>query len=419
MRDTLAETSNDTVVILGAGQAGGQCAASLRRAGYTGRIVLAGDEHHPPYQRPPLSKTYLSGEIEQDRLWLQSPETWQEQSVELRLGTSARAIDRIEKTVSFVDGSVEAYTHLVLATGSRVRPLPVDGADLDGVRYLRNIADVDALKSDFAPGRRIAVIGGGYIGLEAASVARKLGARPVVIEAMDRLLARVATTQLSDFYLQAHRSQGVDVRLDTRVVSLTGSDGSVSAVQLGDGSAVDCDSVLVGIGVLPNQEIADDAGLIVDNGIMVDENCVTSDPAIYAIGDCANGINRVYNRRMRLESVPNAIEQGKLAAAMICGMPAPKPETPWFWSDQFDLKLQSAGLITGVETTIMRGDPSRDHFALFHFAGDFLIAADAINDPPSFMAAKIMIAKGATPDPDHIADTNIAMKDIMRGTVTS
>ena len=417
MRNNLAETSNDTVLILGAGQAGGQCAASLRRAGFSGPIILAGDEHHPPYQRPPLSKTYLSGEIEQDRLWLQSPETWHEQSVELRLGVSARSINAAGKTVCFDDGSELTYSHLVLATGSRVRPLPVDGADLDGVRYLRNIADVDALKADFAPGRRIAVIGGGYIGLEAASVAHKLGARPVVIEMMDRLLARVATPQLSEFYLQAHRSHDVDVRLDTRVDSLTGSGGRVCAVQLGDGSMIECDSVLVGIGVLPNQEIAAEAGLAVDNGIVVDENCVTSDPAIYAIGDCANGINRVYHRRMRLESVPNAIEQGKLAAAMICGVPAPKPETPWFWSDQFDLKLQSAGLITGVEETIVRGDPANGHFALFHFAGDFLIAADAINDPASFMAAKMMIAKGATPDPDHITDTNIAMKDIMRGTV--
>jgi 3-phenylpropionate/trans-cinnamate dioxygenase ferredoxin reductase subunit len=413
----LTETSNETVLILGAGQAGGQCAASLRRAGFAGQIILAGDEQHPPYQRPPLSKAYLSGEIEQDRLWLQSPETWQEQSVELRLGVTATAINTKDKSVDFDDSSQQRYTHLVLATGSRVRALPVKGADLDGVRYLRNIADVDALKADFVPGRRIAVIGGGYIGLEAASVARKLGAKPVVIEAMDRLLARVATAQLSDFYLQAHRAHDVEIRLNTRVEALLGANGRVCSVQLADGSEIECDSVLVGIGVLPNQEIAAEAGMSVDNGIVVDENCRTSDPRIYAIGDCANGVNRIYNRRMRLESVPNAIEQGKLVASMICELPAPKPETPWFWSDQFDLKLQSAGLVTGSEETILRGDPESGHFALFHFAGDFLIAADAINDPPSFMAAKIMIAAGMTPDPAHLADTNIAMKDIMRGTV--
>ncbi|MDG1417481.1 MAG: FAD-dependent oxidoreductase [Maricaulis sp.] len=413
----MTNSSKETVLILGAGQAGGQCAASLRRSGFTGQVILAGDEQHPPYQRPPLSKAYLSGEVTQDRLWLQSPETWQEQSVELRLGANATRITTATKCVSFENGPDQHYSHLVLATGSRVRPLPVVGADLDGVRYLRNIADVDALKVDFAPGKRIAVIGGGYIGLEAASVARKLGARPIVIEAMDRLLARVATPPLSDFYLKAHRAHDVEVRLTTTVEALRGINGRVSAVLLGDGSEIACDSVLVGIGVLPNQEIAAEAGLNVENGIVTDENCQTSDPTIYAIGDCANGINRVYHRRMRLESVPNAIEQAKLAAATICKQPSPKPETPWFWSDQFDFKLQSAGIVTGVDKTIVRGDPANGSFALFHLAAGHLIAADAVNDPPSFMAAKMMIANGAAPDPAHLADTNISMKDIMRGTV--
>jgi len=407
-------SSEDTVLILGAGQAGGQCAASLRRFGFEGRIILAGSEPHPPYQRPPLSKAYLSGEIEADRLWLQPPETWEEQKVDLRTGLEAISIDRAQKTVRFADGSSENYSCLIIATGSRVRKLPVEGADLESVRYLRNIADVDALKSDFSPGKRIAVIGGGYIGLEAAAVAKKLGAKPVVIEALDRLLARVAQPELSDYYKHAHQSRGVDIRLSAKVESLLGKEGHVCGVRLASGDVIECDSVLVGIGVIPNQELATEAGLKTGNGIVVNEDCQTSDPAIFAIGDCAEGINPVYHRRIRLESVPNALEQAKTAAATICEQPAPEPETPWFWSDQFDLKLQSAGLVTGTEFSVIRGDMDSGNFAIFHFAGDFLLAADAINDPPSFMAAKMMIAKGATPDPREIENTDIPIKDIMK-----
>ena len=407
-------SSENTVLILGAGQAGGQCAASLRRFGYEGRIILAGDETHPPYQRPPLSKAYLSGEIDTDRLWLQTPETWTDQKVELRTNMETVSIDRQQKQVRFSDGSVENYTYLVIATGSRVRLLPVEGADLKGVRYLRNISDVDALKADFAPGKRIAIIGGGYIGLEAASVAKKLGAEPVVIEAMDRLLARVAQPELSEYYKNAHQSRGVDIRLSAMVDSVLGKTRHVCGVRLAGGDVIECDSVLVGIGVIPNQELADEAGLDTGNGIIVDEACRTSDTSIFAIGDCAEGINPIYHRRIRLESVPNALEQAKLAAAMICETPAPKAETPWFWSDQFDLKLQSAGLVTGTEFSVIRGDMAQDHFAIFHFAGDFLLAADAVNDPPSFMAAKMMIAVGATPDPKELEDINHPIKDIMK-----
>jgi len=415
--------TDGTVIIIGAGQAGGQCAASLRRNGWQGRIVLTGSEPHPPYQRPPLSKTYLAGEIGEDRLWLQPPETWAEQNVDLRLGVTATAIDRAAKTVVFDDGKTETYTHLVLATGSRVRPLPVPGAGLDGVRYLRTIADVDALKADFAPGKRIAIVGGGYIGLEAASVAKKLGAEPVVIEAMDRLLARVAVPELSAFYLDAHRSRGVTVELGAQVEALKGKGGGlfggrkhVGAVSLADGREIACDSVLVGIGILPNQELAAEAGLETGNGIAVDAECRTADPAIFAIGDCAEQENWLTGTRIRLESVPNALDQAKHAAAAITGKPAPKPEVPWFWSDQFELKLQTAGLIGQQDTTLQRrpADPAAGHFTLFHLKDGVLIAADCVNDAHGFMAAKMMIAQRAKPDLDDLVNPDVPMKDVMK-----
>ncbi|WP_323761183.1 NAD(P)/FAD-dependent oxidoreductase [Maricaulis sp.] len=412
--------SNETVIILGAGQAGGQCAASLRRGGFEGRIILAGEEPHPPYQRPPLSKAYLSGEIDESRLWLQPPETWAKQDVELKLGRRAKRIDADRKRVIFADGRETAYSHLVIATGSRVRPLPVPGADLEGVRYLRSIADVDALKADFQPGKRIAIIGGGYIGLEVASVALKLGAIPTVIEAMDRLLARVAVPDVSEFYRQAHEARGVAVRLDSQVAALKPKSGlfsrgtTVRSIELTNGETLACDSVLVGIGVLPNQELATACGLETGNGITVDETGRTSDPAIFAIGDCAEQLNWLTGKRLRLESVPNALDQAKHAAAAICGTPPPKPDVPWFWSDQYDLKLQTAGLIGDHDTTITRAGDDETPRSFFHLADGVLIAADCINDPQSFMAAKMMIAKRAKPDPAALADPDVAMKDVMK-----
>lgn len=407
-------STEQTVLIIGAGQAGGQCALSLRRNGFDGKILMIGDEPHPPYQRPPLSKAYLSGEIGEDRLWVQTPQAWHEQKVEMRTGLRATAINREEQIVAFADGSSHSYDHLVFATGSRVRALPVDGSGLHGVRYLRNIADVDSLKSDVRPGRRIAIIGGGYIGLEAASVASKLGANAVVIEAMPRLLARVAPEELSAFYLDAHNRRGVDVHLDSQVSRLIGVDGRVSAVELSNGNRIECDSVLVGIGVLPNVELAAEIGVECDNGILVDESGTSSIPDIYAIGDCCNQHNWLSRTRMRLESVPNALEQGKLVAATICGSPPPKREVPWFWSDQFDLKLQTAGLLGGADTRIVRRSDNQDQIAIFHLREGVLIAADCVNDPQSFMASKMMIMKEAKPDQADLADTQIMMKDIMK-----
>ena len=411
----MTNSTQDRVLIIGAGQAGAQCAASLRRFGHQGEIILAGEENHPPYQRPPLSKAYLLGEEEAEHLWLQAPDSWRNEKVELRTGVRAERIDREARIVHFEDGDALEYGQLVIAAGSRVRPLPVEGADREGVRYLRTIDDVDQLKDDFAPGKRIAVIGGGYIGLEAAAAAKKRGAEPVVVEMMDRLLARVAAHALSDFYLAAHERRGVEVRLDTLVEKI-GSPllGKGLFVQVEGGEKIPCDSILVGIGVIPNVELAEEAGLDCPNGIAVDAQCRTADPSIFAIGDCAYQRHWLYGQDLRLESVPNAIEQAKHAAAAITGAPAPKPEPPWFWSDQFDLKLQSAGLVFGGEESLVRGSPDAEAFALFHFTDGRLTAADAINDPPSFMAAKMMIAQGKTPDRDALVDPDTPMKDVMK-----
>lgn len=409
---------DDTVLILGGGQAGAQCAASLRRFGWEGAIIIAGEEPHPPYQRPPLSKDYLSGAIEEDRLWLQPPETWQAQNVELRLGLRADAIDRDSQRVRFDDGSEQSYTHLVIATGARVRPLPVPGADLEGVRYLRNIADVNRLKADVQPGKRIAIIGGGYIGLEAAAVATKLGAKASVIEAMPRCLARVAVEELSSFYRQAHGKRGVEFICDAQVSALKGEGGRVTGVELASGEVIACDSALIGIGVIPNAEIAAVAGLETGNGIEVDDACRTGDETIYAIGDVAAQPYWLTGERLRIESVPNAIEQGKQAAAAICGAPAPKPEVPWFWSDQFELKLQTAGLFQGADQLVERAT-GEEQRSFFHLKGGKLIAADCINDPQSFMAAKMIIAKGGRPDPAALGDPDQAIKDIMKAAMAA
>ncbi len=409
--------SEERIVIVGAGQAAGQCAASLRRNGFEGEIVMVGDEPHPPYQRPPLSKAYLSGEIEQDRLWVQPPEVWQEQKVELRLGVRADVIDRDAKTIALSDGSSLSYSTLVLATGSRVRPLPAPGAELEGVRYLRTIADIDVLKRDVAPGKRIAIIGGGYIGLEAASVAKKLGAEPIVIEAMPRCLARVAVPELSEFFENAHRRRGVDVRSDALVAELLG-ETEVEAVLLKDGGKIEVDSALIGIGILPNQELAEAAGIAVSNGIEVDAHCRTSDPDIYAIGDCAAQVNWLTGSRLRLESVPNALEQAKHAAAAITGSKTPPNEVPWFWSDQFDLKLQTAGLFQGADELIIRRT-GEEQVSFFHLKAGVLIAADCVNDPQSFMASKMMIGKRGRPDPQKLADTQAPMKEIMKAAIAA
>ncbi len=404
------------VVIVGAGQAGVQAAESLRRGGYAGAVTLIGEEPVAPYQRPPLSKAYLAGTMDLDRVILKPEATLAEDAIAFVPATRITAIDRAARTVTAEDGRSWAYEHLILATGSRVRRLPVEGAQLAGVHYLRTTTDVDGLRAELVAGARLAVIGGGYIGLEVAAVARKAGLAVTVIEAAERVLARVTTPEISAFYQDLHRAEGVTILTGTGVTALeAGADPArVGAVRLADGSTVPADLVLVGIGIIPNAELAAQAGLATTNGIDTDTNACTSDPAIFAIGDCASRPLAHYgDRRGRLESVHNALEQAKLAAAAILGTPPPPLEAPWFWSDQYDVKLQIAGLSTGAARTVLRGDPATRRFAAFHLApGNRLLAVDAVNSAPEFIVGRQLIARQQVVAPEKLADMSISMKAI-------
>lgn len=411
MRDA-ASTSGETTIVIGAGQAGFSFSARLRELGYLGDIILIGDEHHAPYQRPPLSKAYLLGDMSLDRMLLRPAEFYTDQRIDLRTGTQVTAIAPDSKTVTLGDGTRLAYTHLILATGSTPRELPRSlSGGLDGIYYMRAIADADAIEPEFTSGRQALVVGGGYIGLEAAAVAAKRGVRVVLIEAADRILQRVACSQTSDYFKDVHRSHGVDIRQGVGLQALHGKDGRVSSATLSDGTSLDINFVIAGIGILPNVDLAQAAGLECENGIRVDATCTTSDPAILAVGDCAcfpgNG------HYMRLESVGNAIDQGQLAAANVMGSNEPYVAKPWFWSDQYDIKLQIAGLSANFDRIIVRGGKaaSRSHW---YFAGDDLLAVDAMNDPRAYMVAKRLIEAGKSPPADAVSDTNLDLKDLLK-----
>ncbi|MBI2260249.1 MAG: FAD-dependent oxidoreductase [Caulobacterales bacterium] len=396
------------VVIIGAGHAGGTAAALLRQYGHEGPVLLAGEEPAAPYQRPPLSKAWLKGETDLEGLLLRPESFYAEHDIELRTGVTATAVDPAAKTVSFADGTVEPYDALILATGSTARKLALPGADRPDLLELRTLADAEKLKAALAPGRRLAVVGGGYVGLEAAASARALGAEAVVIERMDRVLARVASRTLSDFFTRYHRDHGVEVLTSAEVTGF--EDGGV---RLGDGRLIEADVVLVGVGAQACSQLAASAGLACENGVVVDETARTSDPAIWAIGDVTFRPIPVHGgRRHRLESVPNALEQAKQAAAAIAGRPAPAPETPWFWSDQYDVKLQIAGLPEGADRQVLRGDPATAAFAVFHLAGDRIVCVEAVNAPAEFMAGRQMIGRATPVDADRLADMSVSMKAV-------
>lgn len=400
-------------VIVGAGHAGGTVAAQLRQNDWAGAVVLIGEEPIPPYQRPPLSKAWLKGEADAEALALRPDVFWAEHEVELRLGVRATEIDRAGSVVMLQSGERVPYDRLVLATGRRARRIPMPGMDLEGVLELRTAADADRLKQALGQGRRLAVVGGGYIGLETAASARALGADVCVIELQDRLLARVACQQLSDFMAAHHRSHGVEVVLSATIVALEGQGGRVSGVRLADGRSIGCDLVLVGVGSVANQELAEAAGLLCDGGIVVDLAARTQDPAIYAVGDCTCRPLPLYEGLWRPESVPNALEQAKQAAADICGGRPPPPEVPWFWSDQYDLKLQIAGLSHLADSAVLRGDPSTGRFAVFHLGADHrLHAVEAINAPAEFMAGRQLIGARKPVAPEKLRDMSVSMRDV-------
>ena len=401
----------EKIVIIGAGQAAAQACASLRLFGYEGAITLVGEEAALPYQRPPLSKAYIKGEMAEERLYFK-PEVWYEdQDIDVVLSMRATKIDRAKRIVEIEHGGQLPYDAVIIATGSRPRALPVEGADLDGVFDLRDLADVERIRPRMMAGQKLVIVGAGYIGLEAAAVARQMGLEVTVLEMADRVLARVTSPVMSEFFETEHRSQGVEILTGARLVSLKGQDG-VSAAVLSDGTEIAADIVLVGIGILPNVEIAEEAGIACSNGILVDQDARTNDPRVFAAGDCAKRPLVHYGRQGRLESVHNAIEQGKLAAAAIMGKKRPVEDCPWFWSDQYDLKLQIAGLSTDYDEIVVRGEPEARKFAAFYLRNGKLIAVDAVNSPPEFLASKKLIIAGASLAPETLRDTSKSMKEI-------
>ena len=399
-----------SVAIIGAGQAAAQLIDSLRRRGHAGAITLVGDEGFP-YQRPPLSKKYLAGELGLDRLQLRQPSYFDEQRVELRLGRRATAIDRHAKQVQLVGGATLDYEHLIIATGSHPRRLKMPGADLAGVHYLRSLSDADHLRTEVHVGQRAVIIGGGYIGLEVAATLRQLGMEVTVLEMADRVMNRVVAEPVSRYYEREHASHGVKIELDVGVLALQGdTNGRVCAVETNRG-AIAANLVVVGIGVLPTDALAQNAGLACDNGIVVDEYCRTSDPAIFAIGDCSNHPSAHYGRRVRLESVDNAFEQANTVATNITGTPTKHDRVPWFWSDQYHHKLLIVGLADGHDQAILRGDPANHSFSVCYLSDGEFIAIDTVNMAKDQMAARKLIASRMRPDPNKLADISIALKD--------
>ena len=401
-------------IIIGASHAGAQLCVSLRQGGWEGDITVIGDEPDLPYHRPPLSKDFLSGDKAIDDILLRPASVYENANVTMKLGTRVGVIDREAKTILTDDGETLSYDKLVLTTGARVRHLPVPGNDLEGVFYLRDTNDVRAIKNNVEAGKRVVIIGGGYIGLETAASLRKQGMEVTVLEAMPRILQRVTAPELSTFYKRIHSEEGVTI-LEGVMASEIRQLGTALSVETCCEQSFDADMVIIGIGVIPNVELAEMAGLDVGNGIEVNSFCQTSDPDIYAAGDVTWHFNPIYQRHIRLESVPNATEQAKTVASHMNGNPKAYNSLPWFWSDQFDLKLQIAGLSEGYDDIIIRGDIEGSRsFAAFYFKGDKILAVDAVNSPREFMFTKMALTKGQALDKTRLADREADLKTAIK-----
>lgn len=411
MNDTAA---SQIFVVVGAGQAGGEVASELRKQGFAGRIVVIGDEPHVPYKRPPLSKAYLAGTLPKESLYVMQQANLDKANIEFRGGVRVQRIDRAAKTLHLSDGSTQTYDKLALTTGGRARCLPTPGADKSNVYCLRSIADVEGIRAHCAEGKNAVIVGGGFIGLEVAAVAVKLGLKVTVLEGLPRVLARVTVPEVSAFYERVHREAGVDLRTGVVIEAFEGEGDRVTQVRLGDGSVIPADFVVVGIGLIANTELASEAGLAVDNGIVVDEYTRTSDPDIVAAGDCTNHPSEFLGRRLRLESVQNAMEQGRAAARTMLGKLEPYHMVPWFWSDQYDLKLQMVGMSAGYDQFVLRGDPATQRsFAAFYLKDGHLIAADTVSRPQDFMFAKKLVALRTPVDAAQLADENVPLKSLV------
>jgi 3-phenylpropionate/trans-cinnamate dioxygenase ferredoxin reductase subunit len=400
----------DHIIVVGAGQAGAAVVARLRALGYAGALTLVGEEPAPPYQRPPLSKAYLLGDMAAERLWLRSAEFYGEQKITLRLGVPVTAIDAVARTVT-LGGEVLGYSDLVLTTGSIPRTLPAAiGGDLPGVYTVRTLADVDAMRSEFAPGRRVVIVGGGYIGLEAAAVARKMGLEVTVLEMAPRILQRVAAPETSDFFRKLHSDRGVTILEDTRLDRILGT-ARVSGVRLKDDRELPADFVIAGVGIVPQTALAEAAGVAIENGIRTDARGQTSDPHIWSAGDCASFPHQ--GGRLRLESVGNAIDQAEVVAENIMGAEVDYAAKPWFWSDQYECKLQIAGLNTGYDTIITRGSEG-EAVSFWYFKGEALLSVDAMNDPRAYMVGKRLIESGKSPLKAALTDPATVLKDLLK-----
>jgi 3-phenylpropionate/trans-cinnamate dioxygenase ferredoxin reductase subunit len=399
-----------TILIIGGGQAGAQAIDTLRREGFGGRLVLIGDEPELPYQRPPLSKKYLSGEMAADRLVFRHRSFYDEHRIELKLGARAVRLHPAARRVVLADGETLTYDRLLLGLGATSRLLTCPGAELPGVHYLRGLADVTPIQAGFKPGARVVIIGGGYIGLETAATCRKMGCAITVLEMADRVMNRVVAPCVSQYFAEEHRGQGVNILCDMRVVRLEGQ-GRVERVVCADGSSHAADLVIVGVGAVATTRLASDAGLACDDGIVVDEYCRTSDAAIYAAGDCTNHPSLRFGRRVRLESVDNAFEQAKTAALNMLDRPAAHDRVPWFWSDQFDNKLLIVGLSQDYDRQVLRGDPASRSFSVCYLKGRELLAVEAVNHSKDYMAARKLIAERALLDPQKLADPQRALKE--------
>ncbi len=403
------------VVIVGGGQAGLSAAAELRKRGHEGPITMVCDEPAPPYQRPPLSKAYLSGELPADRLWLKPEAFYETARIELKLATRAQAIDRSGRSLILSSGERLAYDHLILATGGQAKRPPLPGVNLKGVHVLRTLAQADALSDALKGAKKIAILGAGYIGLEVAASARKRGLEVTVIEAADRPMARTASPLLGGFFGSVHRGYGVELMVSTPCLGVVPDTTGIHAagLELPEGERIGADLVLLATGLTPDIALAEAAGLACEDGILVDHQARTEDEAIYAIGDVARFHSPRYGRSIRLESVQNAIEQGKAAAQAIMGMDVSYDPVPWFWSDQYALKLQIAGLVDGADQLVRRGDPEEGRFAIFHLKEGRVVACEAVDSGPEYMAAQRMIERGVTPDPERLRSLDVAMREFL------
>ncbi|MCW2816086.1 MAG: ferredoxin reductase [Nocardioides sp.] len=401
------------VVVVGAGHGGANVAALLRQQGFAGEICLLGDEPGPPYQRPPLSKDYLKGAIGDTELLIKPEDFYAAQRVETRWGVTVTSLDTSGRTVVLDDGTRVDYDALVLATGAAPRALPAPGADLPGVHYLRSHDDARSLGASLQRGRRLVVIGGGYVGLEVAASASHLGCAVTVLEREERALARVASQQLASFLSTQHAAHGTTVLTGADVGALLpDARGSVAAVELADGTRIPCDVVLVGVGAVPRTALADAAGISCDQGVLVDLAGQTSADAVFAIGDVTRRPLHHFEGGHRLESIPSAVEQAKCVVAHLLGAPTPRPEVPWFWSDQYHLKIKIAGLVAAGTRSVVRGDPATGRFSVFHLAGDRVVAAETVNSSPDFMVAKRLIDQGVPVTADRIGDLAVTLKEL-------